>query len=238
MNGTSVLIAAIAVAIAFAVYLLRRLPELTGGRAGRWLLFATLLVMPGLMLLTGVTTTLKKSTQREFCRSCHEMQYYEKSLLIDDSSFLPAVHFQKGLIPAETACYECHTDYTLFGSVSAKFDGMKHAWVHFLGTVPEPGKIEPYHKYPNKNCLRCHAGARPFEENEKHIGEDAGLAKLYADEVSCLAKGCHDVKHKIAELGGLDFWKPTEQAIKAKNIDLAPLDKLELPGGGEDDLWE
>lgn len=228
-------------ALLFAIFLLWRLEALSRGRAGRILLLGALLVVPLFAMGTGVTATLHKSKSREFCGSCHEMRFYEKSLLIDDSSFLPAAHFQKRLVPSETACFECHSDYTLYGDVSAKFNGMKYAAIHFFGDVPEPGKVALYSPFPNDNCLRCHRGSRAFESKDPHNGPDAGLERLYGNEVSCLTKGCHDLGHGIADLGNMDFWKPSEHAAKAMGIDLEKLEGLELPkteGSGDLDDWD
>lgn len=233
------LIPALLVAIPFAAYLYWRMPDLLSGRAGRLALLGALLIMPGMALVLGVGAGISKSSERTFCASCHEMVPYEKSLLIDDKSFLPAAHFQSGAVSADNACYACHTDYTLYGGLEAKMNGLAHVWVHYLGDVPEMGKIELYAPYPNANCLKCHQGTRKFEAVKSHAGEDAGLERLYANEVSCLIKGCHDLAHEVGMMADLDFWEPTAGQAQKLGLDLALLDKLELPkseGGGDDDL--
>lgn len=227
-------------ALAFGAWLVWRMPRLVGSRTGLVLLGIALGVMPILLLAMGTTAGMQRSQQRSFCASCHEMEHYEKSLLIDDSSFVPAAHFQQRLVPQDTACYSCHTDYTLYGGVEAKINGMKHVWVHYTSDPPELGSIKLYKKYPNDNCLKCHKGARKFESKSQHTGEDAGLDKLYSGEVSCQAQGCHDLNHAIPKLGDFDYWKPTDEAVKAFELDMKRLDALKLPPPTEsmDDLFD
>ena len=57
-------------------------------------------------------------------------------MYVDDVSYLAAAHFQNHRIPADEACYTCHTDYALYGGVRAKFRGLRHIYVQYLGTPP------------------------------------------------------------------------------------------------------
>ncbi|MCA9519204.1 MAG: NapC/NirT family cytochrome c [Myxococcales bacterium] len=197
------------------------------GRAGKILLLVGMFGLPGFLLAAGGQKAVHDSGQREFCLSCHEMTPYQRSLEIDDREYLPAVHYQNNLVPRDTACYACHTDYTLYGDVSAKLNGLKHVYVHFLGDVPATGEIHLYSPYPNKNCLKCHEHSRRFEEVKQHRGPKAGLDKLYANDVSCLQKGCHDLGHGVKLLDEMETWKPG----------VFPEDKPATEdGGGGDDL--
>lgn len=220
-------------AAAFAVFLWLRLPRLSTGRGGKLLLLAALLVMPLLLAFVGVTSSLSASKHKEFCTSCHEMQVYDTSLHIDDPEFVPARHYQNRLVPQETACYTCHTDYTLYGDVEAKLTGMKHVWVHYFGDVPPVGEVALYQPYPNDNCLQCHRGARGFEKKPAHTSKDVTLEQLYANQKSCVAKGCHDKIHDIDNLGAADLYGqpafPVPEELKKK----AP-----PPGAAEDPFAE
>ncbi|MEI9815368.1 MAG: hypothetical protein WDO18_23165 [Acidobacteriota bacterium] len=52
------------------------------------------------------------------------MEDYGRSLYIDDPSYVPAQHYQNALVPRDHACYTCHTQYTMFGTVQAKLKGV------------------------------------------------------------------------------------------------------------------
>ncbi len=189
-----------AVAIVF-VTLVGFRPSLTKARGGKILAFAALFVVPLLATGLGTATHLEHSKSTEFCLSCHVMEPYGRSLAIDDSEYLPAVHFQNGLVDRGHACFDCHTSYTMYGDLQAKLRGLKHVWVNYLGTVPE--KLELYEPYQNRECLHCHAGARSFAENEFHADD---LEALLGGETSCLE--CHEFVHAVQELGGLALWEP------------------------------
>lgn len=225
MSTTVAVLIAFAAA-AFAVFLWVRLPQLTAGRRGRWLLLVALFAMPLLLVPIGLAASLHGSKERKFCTSCHEMRVYETSLAIDDPEYLPAVHVQNHLVPAETACYTCHTDYTMYGDVEAKLNGMKHVWVHTFGDVPADGAIELYKPYPNDNCLQCHRGSRRFEKKGAHNRDGVTIEALYANEKSCVGKGCHDKIHDIDHLGEKDFYGtptwPVPDALKRAAPTAAP----------------
>jgi nitrate/TMAO reductase-like tetraheme cytochrome c subunit len=143
---------------------------------------------------------VSESSRTRFCLSCHEMQEYGKSLFVDERRALPAVHYQNRLVDRETACYGCHTDYALFGDVKAKLNGLKHVYVHYLGTVPQRPKL--YQPYPNYNCLHCHEDARRFLEAPAH---QPVSAQLRAGTLSCL--GCHNLGHDHAAVAERRFWQ-------------------------------
>jgi hypothetical protein len=224
----------------FAVWLYRNMPRLTAERGGRVFLLLALFVLPLLLMPLGVAQTIHGSQSREFCNSCHEMGAYEQSLFYDDSEFVPANHFQKRLVPTETACFACHTDYTLYGDVAAKLNGLKHVLVHVTGQVPAPGEIKLYDPYPNANCLKCHAGSRAFEGVAQHDSETVKLDDLYANRTSCTNQGCHDSIHAIKIQGELDLWRPSGHAATT----LRPFVELPPPApagedadADDDDLW-
>lgn len=80
----------------------------------------TFYLLPGVTLLSGTVQHFEQAKTTEFCVSCHTNQPYEESLYIDDGRFLPVAHFQNKRIPADHACYACHSDYTMFGDVDDK----------------------------------------------------------------------------------------------------------------------
>lgn len=183
-----------------AALLLAVRPEYADGRRGVILAFMALVGLPLLVTVPAADRHLEHSKSTAFCLSCHEMERYGRSLHIDDSEFLPAVHYQNRLIDRQHACYTCHTSYTLYGDVNAKLKGLKHLWVHYLAEPPET--IELYEPYNNRECLYCHQGARPFEDNEDHQDEAEALA---SGDTSCL--DCHDLVHAVDEVDDFDLWQ-------------------------------
>lgn len=200
----SILVGFLTVAGVLILLVLLR-PSVLEGRVGKALAFLGWFVLPVLALAFGVEAHMQRAKSTEFCLSCHVMEPYGESLRIDDTAYLPANHFQNRLVPPEQACYACHVDYTLFGGVEAKWNGVKHLWVYYTGDAPAPGEIELYEPYSNSVCLHCHGGARSFEESELHVDL---LADLRAGDMSCL--DCHDQIHAVDELGELDRWQPEE----------------------------
>ncbi|MFO0747590.1 MAG: NapC/NirT family cytochrome c [Myxococcota bacterium] len=219
------LVVLLLVAAAIAIFLWVRLPQLMSARTGRIFLLGTLLVMPLLLVQFGVSHSLTASKTKKFCTSCHEMEVYENSLHVDDPEYIPAVHYQNRLVPRETPCYTCHTDYTLYGDVAAKWNGLHHVIVHYFEDVPKPGDIKLYSPFPNDNCLQCHRGSRKFEKAGKHISDGVTLEMLYANQKSCVSGGCHDKIHDIKNLAKQDIWGELPWPMPQELVDAAAKDK-------------
>ncbi|MEK6323275.1 MAG: NapC/NirT family cytochrome c [Acidobacteriota bacterium] len=160
----------------------------------------------------GVDEHVERSKTTAFCTSCHVMENYGKSLLVDDVSYLPAAHFQNNRVPRDKACYTCHTDYTLYGGFKSKLRGLRHVYVQYLGNIPE--KVELYNAYNNRECLHCHGGARSFEEGATHNLEDGRLDSIKSNQLSCSSTGCHEIVHNVAGLKDVKFWS---ESSKEKN---------------------
>lgn len=156
MPYTTLVIWVIVIAMIVNIFLIVR-PSVTLGNGGKILGFIGIFLLPIVVVAFASGEHLEKSKSTEFCLSCHPMQQYGKSLLVDDNEFIPAVHYQNNRIPREQACFTCHTEYTLYGGFAAKLRGLKHVFVQYLGTVPDT--IHLYEKYSNRECLHCHAGA-------------------------------------------------------------------------------
>jgi nitrate/TMAO reductase-like tetraheme cytochrome c subunit len=179
-------------------------PSITNSMGGKVFAFAALLMMPLLAGMTGLSEHVEKSKQTEFCLSCHVMEPYGKSLHIDERTHIPAVHYQNHLVPADRACFTCHTTYTLFGDYNAKLHGLRHVYVQYLGTIPK--QIKLYSPYNNRECLHCHLGARSFEEGATHNLDAATLPAVKANRLSCLSSGCHPAVHDVGNVGKLEAW--------------------------------
>jgi len=181
-------------------------PSLTTTRGGKQLAFVVFFLLPLLAAILGASEHMERSKQTQFCLSCHIMAPYGRSLYIDDAMYVPAAHFQNARIPRDEACYTCHTDYVMYGSILTKIRGLDHVYVQYLGTPPSP--IRLYTPYNNRECLHCHDGARSFEEGAVHSADPSIMASIKSNQLSCLTGGCHDAVHSVAHLSELKFWEP------------------------------
>jgi cytochrome c-type protein NapC len=194
------IIVALAAGCVIAALLAAGARTLAAQRAGRLVLLGGLVALPLLLSAGNLSYGVAESSRTRFCLSCHEMQRYGKSLFVDDRQALSAVHYQNRLVDREAMCYSCHKDYALFGDVTAKLNGLRHVWAHYVAGVP--AKIALYRPYPNANCLHCHDDARRFLEAPAHRPvRDA----LNAGTTSCLT--CHRVAHDMAKVDGHSFWQ-------------------------------
>jgi cytochrome c-type protein NapC len=182
-------------------------PSITTTRAGKILAFLLLFFLPIFCGVMGVSDEMDRSKTTAFCLSCHTMESFGESLYIDDPNHLPAAHFQNHRVPADEACYTCHTDYAMFGTLKVKMYGLKHVYIYYLGTAPAPQDVKLYDPYNNRECLHCHLGARSFEEGATHNADPATLPAIKSNKLSCISSGCHDVVHDIAHLKDAKFWK-------------------------------
>lgn len=194
-----VVLATSLVAVASGFVLFFHTDRIAGSRAGRLAVFLGVFCLPCVALLGGLGHTMSESRTTAFCLSCHEMTDHGRSLFVDDRNVMPAVHYQRRLIDRDTICYDCHTDYAMFGDVKAKLNGLRHLWVHYLEETPD--ELALYAPYPNANCLHCHDDARGYLEAAPHRGI---FEELQADERSCL--DCHGGGHALDRVEEGDFW--------------------------------
>jgi cytochrome c-type protein NapC len=132
---------------------------------------------------------------------------YGQSLYVDDPGHIPAQHFQNHRVPADMACYSCHADYTIYGPLKDKLQGLKRIYVQYVSTAPDPAAIRIAGGFKNAQCLHCHLGARSFEENPVHA---AMMDSLKSEQVSCLGSGCHDTAHDVVNVSHLKMWRPAQ----------------------------
>jgi cytochrome c-type protein NapC len=194
------LIVALVVGLAVVVLLFLGARGLAGQTIGRVVLLVGLVALPILLSAGNISYGFHQSSTTSFCLSCHEMRDYGKSLFVDNKQAVAAVHYQNRLVDRETVCYSCHKDYAMFGDVTAKLNGLRHVWAHYIAGVPK--KIELYHPYPNSNCLHCHDDMRRFVEGPAH---KPIMSALYAGTTSCLS--CHRIAHDMAKVKADNFWQ-------------------------------
>jgi cytochrome c-type protein NapC len=107
-------------------------------------------------------------------------------------------------ISRETACFACHTDYTLYGSWRGKLRGLRYLWESYSGSVPPTIKLAG--EFDNRQCLQCHEGARSFVAAKAHQSDAQRLSMIMSNRLSCLGAGCHPRAHDMAALGHATFW--------------------------------
>ena len=203
---TPLLLILIGLAVALiAVFVLR--PQITQTPAGKIAAFLAFVALPLLCAGMGTSSELAHAKSTQFCLSCHIMTPYGQSLRVDDPTHLAAAHFQNHRVNPDEACYTCHTNYAMFGGLKAKFGGLKHIYVYYLGKPPSPENIKLYEPYNNRECLHCHAGARSFEEGAVHTADPELLPALRTNKVSCISSGCHEVVHDVKDLKNAKLWK-------------------------------
>jgi cytochrome c-type protein NapC len=202
---TPAILALILVSAVLAAVLVVR-PGITVHPSGKILAFGVLFFLPLFCLMAGMDSEMERSKSTAFCLSCHVMEPYGKSLHVDDPAYLAGAHFQNHRVPADEACYTCHTNYAMFGTFKAKFGGLRHLYVHYLRTDPRPEDIKLHEPFNNRECLHCHLGARSFEQGAVHNADPATLPAIKANTLSCISSGCHDVVHNVGTLGKMKFW--------------------------------
>ena len=181
-------------------------PGITANPSGKVLVFGVLFFLPAFSFVAGLGSEVVRSESTSFCLSCHIMEPYGKSLHVDDPMHLAAAHFQNHRVPADEACYTCHTNYAFFGPIKAKIGGLRHLYIYYLGTPPKPEDIKLYEPYNNRECLHCHLGARSFEDGAVHNADPATLPAIKANTLSCVSSGCHDVVHDVGSIDKQKFW--------------------------------
>src|SRR5215471_1544507 len=203
--ATALIIALVLISISLiGVFVVR--PGLTATQGGKVMAFLVLFLLPILCAGLGVSSELERSKATKFCLSCHIMESYGQSLRVDDPTYLAAAHFQNHRVPADEACYTCHTNYAMFGSMKAKMAGLRHVYVYYLTKPPLSENIKLHEPYNNRECLHCHLGARSFEQGAVHTADPGLLPAVKVDRLSCVSSGCHEVVHKVATLGKIKMW--------------------------------
>jgi nitrate/TMAO reductase-like tetraheme cytochrome c subunit len=166
----------------------------TQGMFAKGLLFVGVVALPAFSITTGMLLALVRAERVEFCASCHRtLQPYVDDMRNGASEGLAAVHFRNQYI-ASNQCYECHTSYGLFGTLTAKVSGVGQVVRYYTGTYDIPLRMrEPY---SNGDCLKCHAASQKWLAEEEHT--DADMQELlFSDEESCMS--CHEAGH-LADL--------------------------------------
>ncbi len=159
--------------------------------AVKQMLFAAVAILPLTVVFFGYHYGLEASKSVESCGACHVMAPYVRDLRSPASETLAAVHFKNRYI-LENHCYTCHSDYGMFGTVQAKWEGLGHVVRHAKGRYGLPLTIA--HPYANRRCLHCHGESQKFLKSPGHVGEV--MPGIIAGQTSCL--DCHGPAHPRA----------------------------------------
>lgn len=169
--------------VSFVCLVLYKRRELYGGLFFTLAIILIIFLWPaGLVSLTSYN--LERSKKVEFCASCHQMSGHIADIKRETEKSLAGKHAMLSWVN-KNPCYTCHTNYSLFGPLSTKLNGLKHMAVAFLGDVREED-IKLYKPYLDANCMQCHDNYR-FSKPEEH-------ADIMPDE-RCV--DCHDDMHEI-----------------------------------------
>ncbi|MBK7857871.1 MAG: NapC/NirT family cytochrome c [Archangiaceae bacterium] len=194
---------ALGTAAVAAVLLLHHLvmrPRLTMGTRIRLLL--GLAVFPFLSAVATTAHGMHRTTEAEFCGSCHVMTTHLTDLEDPESKSLASRHGRNPMFGG-SACYTCHADYSMLGYPLTKLKGMSHVYNYYLGGY-RSWSLEKFHEevriakpFPNANCQQCHSGAlASFRDVKEHR---AMAEELKANRVSCASAGCHGVAHTFSK---------------------------------------
>lgn len=189
-----------ACAVAILAYFLAKKPPLDL-RMKLWLLFG-LGVFPALTAATSTVAGMERTTEREFCGSCHVMDAHYEDTRNPSAQSLAARHSRNPTF-GDHSCYVCHADYGMYGYPLTKLGGMRHVYFYYLGGYNQLSLEEAKREihlakpYDNLNCRQCHtATARGWRDVPDHHALEKELA---ANQVSCASAGCHGFAHPFTK---------------------------------------
>lgn len=196
-----IVIALLAVAVIAAA-----VAALVRGRLPDALSYPVLMALPLFAYLLGDLQVLEESKHVEFCGSCHETMSPLVDALQHDGEYLASIHFRRGAVPHESACYRCHGGYGIWGGVRAKTAGLRHMLHTVTGNFEFP--LQKVGTFDIASCLDCHAQALPFRDADPHRDPDLQKA-LLSGEMGCTGL-CHPDPHPQTALDGAAAWKAAQ----------------------------
>lgn len=189
-----------ALAALLLVHHLALRPKLTPGT--RLKLLLALAVFPFISAVATTGSGMQRTTEREFCGSCHVMAAHLKDVEDPKSQSLAARHARNPMMGPH-ACYTCHADYGMLGYPMTKLTGMSHVWHYYPGGYRHwslerfLAEVRVAKPYPNANCRQCHSGTLDSFKNAKE--HRAMAEELEQNRVSCASAGCHGVAHPFSK---------------------------------------
>jgi nitrate/TMAO reductase-like tetraheme cytochrome c subunit len=169
------------------IFVLLRKPEWRVSAHAKWALLVGLLVLPGMMMLSGNVVGFHEV--KNSCTQCHTMDPWVRDMKDPKSTTLVAKHYQNRWIP-DNQCYTCHTGYGLAGNIQAKIGGLSHVTHEYVTGVPKEIRIK--RPFAVDTCLHCHGESAKYATIEQHV--DAEMKpKILSGELSCFE--CHASPH-------------------------------------------
>ena len=189
------ILAGVVIAVALVALVRGRLPDALSS--------SVLLLLPLFAYVLGDLHLLEESKRVEFCGSCHETMSPIVEAMRSDTEYLSSIHYRRGAVPHDAACYRCHGGYGLWGDAQAKFAGIMHMVHTVTGNYELP--LQKSGTFDIASCLDCHAQAAPFRQEETH--RDPDLQKsLLSGEMGCVG-ACHPDPHPPEALQGVAAWR-------------------------------
>jgi hypothetical protein len=174
---------------------------LVRGRLGETLFVTGVAFLPALAFALSDVVLMERSTQTEFCTSCHLMQPVHDST-VDENDSLASIHVTRGAVPTATSCYTCHSGYGMWGTLDAKLAGTRHMLHTVLGSYELP--LKHHGTYNIDSCLSCHAESSRFRSGDAQAAHLAVEESLLAGEMTCTGM-CHPAAHPPEALTGEEF---------------------------------
>lgn len=158
---------------------------------------AGIIFFPVAAYALGFLLLMERSKQVSFCGSCHVMTPILQSLSQGDGS-LASIHYMRGRVSHEDACFICHSGYGIWGTVGAKMAGVRHMIHTVTGNYERPITLNG--PFDIDSCLGCHARAENFRAVEAHQDRELQDA-LVSRQMSCTGV-CHPAPHPAEALTG------------------------------------
>jgi len=158
---------------------------------------AGIVFLPVATYALGALLIMDDSKTVTFCGSCHVMTPIAASLSEEGDS-LATIHYRRGLVSHEEACFICHSGYGIWGTLDAKMAGIRHMLRTAANDYTFP--IELVGPFDIGSCLNCHARAATFRAVLAHQDPDTQQA-LFKHEMSCTGI-CHPAAHPEDALKG------------------------------------
>lgn len=161
-----------------------------------------LAIFPFLAAVATTASGMQRTTERDFCGSCHVMTTHLADLENSKSPSLASRHGRNHEMGPH-ACYVCHADYGMLGYPMTKLTGLSHVYYYYLGGYKD-WSLERFHNevriakpFPNANCRQCHSGTlASFTNVREHL---AAMDEIENNTISCASAGCHGVAHPFSK---------------------------------------
>jgi nitrate/TMAO reductase-like tetraheme cytochrome c subunit len=156
------------------------------------LLFLGICVLPVPVTFLSGGIGMEESKAVSFCAACHlSMGPFVRDMEDPRSETLAAVHYKNRYLQREQ-CWNCHSDYGIAGTASAKKTGLVHIVKYTANTWRPP--IRLFHPYKWRICLGCHAASALFQTPRGDpAAHDGVLQAVVKGEMGCA--DCHALAH-------------------------------------------